>query len=251
MIPCKLVHDTGTMVRFRTSQLPDLPAASCDVSLLLPSGQVVSAHFNRHPQNPNVSGAELVRFIKRRLPPKGREDVLLERRLGDLWVVHELADTLQVVEFAHISKKRVRNGELKASDLAALVGLADREADRGRRVAEYRRVLRPSGLRRLVLKLVGTKCMVAECDACDRFSTAWWADSGEAIVEVHHIEEVARTNDHSPRNLCVLCANHHRFLHSISSWSVSHDGANVVMQHGGKDLVVVRPPTLFEGRDVA
>lgn len=25
MIPCKLVHDTGTMVRFRTSQLPLLP----------------------------------------------------------------------------------------------------------------------------------------------------------------------------------------------------------------------------------
>lgn len=245
MIACKLVHDTGTMVRFRTSQLSQLPITSRDVSLLLPNGRVVSVHFNRHPQNPNISGAELVRFIKRRLPPKGREDVLLERRRENLWIVHELAATLQIAEDAHIPKNRVRDGALNSADFAALVKIADREADRGRRIRQYRRVLRPSGLRRLVLNIVGTNCMVADCDSCDQFSSAWWPDSGAAIVEVHHIEEVARTIDHSPRNLCVLCANHHRFLHSVPSWSVSHCATDVVMQHGGKALRVVRPPDLF------
>lgn len=249
MIPCKLVHDTGTIVRFRTSQLPQLPASSCDTNLLLPNGQVVSAHFNRHPQNPNLSGRELVRFIKRRVSFKDREPMLLDR-LGDLWVLHELTGALQVVDSVRVSKKRVIDGALKPSDLAALVSLADREADRGRRMVAYRRVLRPSGLRRLVLKLVGARCMVDNCNACDHFSTAWWADSGEAVVEVHHIEEVARTNDNSPRNLCVLCANHHRFVHSVSSWSVLHEGANVVMRHRGKDLIITRPPALFDGRDV-
>ena len=59
MTPCKLVHDTGTMIRFRTSQLGALPAASLNIPILLPTGRIVGCHFNRHPDNPNVSGVDL------------------------------------------------------------------------------------------------------------------------------------------------------------------------------------------------
>lgn len=245
MIPCKLVHDTGTMIRFRTSQLGLLPNASRDVQVLLPTGRVVDCHFNRHPQNPNISGPELVAYIKQRIALKAREDVLLERRTPTLWIVHLLADALAVATEARVPVGRVRSGALQPQDFAALLNLADRENDRGRRVGTYKRVLRPAGLRQLVIDVVGARCMVEDCGACHQFDTDWGPGSGDVIVEVHHIEEVARTNDHHPRNLCVLCANHHRYVHHSGSWAVRHDGPNVVLGRGVREMLIVRPAALF------
>lgn len=45
MIRCKLVYDSGTMIRFTTSQLGLLPKASCDMELPLPKGGLVPTHF--------------------------------------------------------------------------------------------------------------------------------------------------------------------------------------------------------------
>ena len=98
MIPCKIVRDTGTMLRFRTSQLGYLPRASRDVALLLPTGRIVTGHFNRNRRNPNVSGGNLVRYVKQRLNFGEREDVLLERRRADLWVLHSLKDAVAAAE---------------------------------------------------------------------------------------------------------------------------------------------------------
>lgn len=247
MIPCKLVHHTGTMIRFRTSQLGDLPKASRDVALLLPTGHIVTGHFNRNRQNPNVSGKSLVRYVKRRLRFGEREDVLLERRRADFWVLHLLKDAVAAAEDVKLSPTgigRVRSGALKFQDLTALVNLADHEGRRGRRVQEYRRVLRPAGLRRLVLNAVGASaCMVRDCDASEHFEAAWGAGSGAVIVEVHHVEQVAHAVDHHPRNLCILCANHHRFVHGSGSWTVRHDGPDVILGRANRELVIRRPDT--------
>lgn len=187
MIPCKIVRDTGTMLRFRTSQLGDLPQASRDVALLLPTGRIVTGRFNRNRRNPNVSGGSLVRYVKGRLSFGEREDVLLERRRADLWVLHLLKDAVAAAEDVKLSPTgihRVREGALKFQDLAALVNLADHEDHRGRRVQEYKRVLRPAGLRRLVLNAVGASaCMVRGCGASEHFEAAWGAGSGAVIVE--------------------------------------------------------------------
>lgn len=247
MIPCKLVRDTGTMLRFRTSQLGDLPQASRDVALLLPTGRIVTGHFNRNRRNPNVSGGSLVRYVKGRLSFGEREDVLLERRRADLWVLHLLKDAVAAAEDVKLSPTgihRVREGALMFQDLAALVKLADHEDRRGRRVQEYKRVLRPAGLRRLVLNAVGASaCMVRDCDASEHFEAAWGAGSGAVIVEVHHVEQVARAVDHHPRNLCILCANHHRFVHGSGSWTVRHDGPDVIFGRAQRELVIRRPDT--------
>lgn len=247
MIPCKLVHHTGTMIRFRTSQLGDLPKASQDVALLLPTGRIVTGRFNRNLKNPNVSGESLVQYVKRRLGFGEREDVLLERRRADLWVLHLLKDAVAAAEDVKLSPTgihRVREGALKFHDLAALVNLADHEDQRGRRVQEYKRVLRPAGLRRLVLNAVGASaCMVRDCDASEHFEAAWGAGSGAVIVEVHHVEQVARAVDHHPRNLCILCANHHRFVHGSGSWTVRHDGPDVILGRANHELVIRRPDT--------
>lgn len=247
MIPCRLVHDTGTMIRFRTSQLGDLPKASQDVALLLPTGRIVTGHFNRNRRNPNVSGGSLVRYVKQRLRFGEREDALLERRRAGFWVLHLLKDAVAAAEDVKLSPTgiaRVRSGALEFQDLATLVNLADREDRRGRRVQEYKRVLRPAGLRRLVLNAVGASaCMVRDCGASEHFDAAWGAGSGAVIVEVHHVEQVARAVDHHPRNLCILCANHHRFVHGSGSWTVRHDGPDVILGRENRELVIRRPDT--------
>lgn len=247
MIPCKLVHHTGTMIRFRTSQLGDLPKASQGVALLLPTGRIVTGHFNRNRRNPNVSGGSLVRYVKDRLSFGKREDVLLEQRRAGFWVLHLLKDAEAVATDVKLSSTgiaRVRSGALKFQDLAALVNLADHEDHRGRRVQGYRRVLRPAGLRRLVLNAVGASaCMVRGCDASEHFDAAWGAGSGAVIVEVHHVEQVAHAIDHHPRNLCILCANHHRFVHGSGSWTVRHDGPDVILGQANRELVIRRPDT--------
>lgn len=248
MIPCKLVHHTGTMIRFRPKQLGDLPKASRDVALLLPTGRIVPGHFNRNPRNPNVSGKSLVRYVKRRLGfGEKPEDVLLERRRADLWVLHLLKEVVAAAKDVKLSPTgiaRVRSGALKFQDLVALVNLADHEDRRGRRVQGYKRVLRPAGLRRLVLNAVGASaCMVRDCGASEHFEAAWGAGSGAVIVEVHHVEQVARAVDHHPRNLCILCANHHRFVHGSGSWIVHHDGPDVILGRANHELVIRRPDT--------
>jgi len=245
VIPCKLIHDTGTMIRFRTSQLGALPAASVDIQVLLPTGRLVECHFNRHPQNPNVSGAGLVQYIKQRIPLKAREDVLVEKRTATLWVVHLLGDSIDVAGDAHVPIGRVRGGVLQPQDFTRLMELADRESERGRRLATYQRVLRPVGLRRMMIDAVGSRCMAENCKACDEFEAEWGSGSGSLIVEVHHIEHLARTIDHHPRNLCVLCANHHRFVHGAGNWGVDHEGPDVVLSRGVQQLIVKRPGGWF------
>ncbi len=245
MIACKLVHDTGTMIRFRTSQLGELPTASEDIQVLLPTGRVVDGHFNRHPQNPNVSGRDLVRYIKRRLAFGDREEVLVERRTAKLWVIHALEQAIAIAGEARVPVDRFRRGALQPQDLGTLMALADRENDRGRRIHTYKRVLRPAGLRRLMIGVVGARCMVDGCEAWEGFERDWGAGSGGTIVEVHHIEYVANTIDHHPRNLCILCANHHRFVHGSGSWSVRHEESNVVLWRGSREMLLVRPAALF------
>ena len=82
--------------------------------------------------------------------------------------------------------------------------------------------------------------MAQGCGVCEHFDTQWGAGSGAVIVDVHHIEHMARTIDHHPRNLCVLCANHHRFVHGSGTWSVRHDGPNVILGRGACELVIGR-----------
>ena len=67
LLPCALVHHTGSMIRFRPRQLGDLPRGDRDLQIILPSGRLVGGHFRRNEANPNVSGRELVAYIKRRL----------------------------------------------------------------------------------------------------------------------------------------------------------------------------------------
>ena len=63
-LPCRLVHHTGTMVRFTTGQLGQLPVTDVDCTLELPDGAVVEGHFRRHPQNPYIGGAGVALSVR-------------------------------------------------------------------------------------------------------------------------------------------------------------------------------------------
>lgn len=245
MISATLVHDTGTMIRFRTSQLDDLPEVTRDVRLILPTGRIVDAKFLYNRANPNVSGKDLVRYIKNRIPFGEREAVLIELRTAHHWVVHLVADAALIASDAGVSAQQIENGSIEAGELSAILRLADNEAERGRRLQTYRRILRPSGLRRLFVQLVGPECQVDLCGSCEHFDSHWGEGSGGMIVEVHHIENVARVIDHHPRNLCVLCANHHRFIHGAGPWRVEHAGADVILSRAGREMLINRPERLF------
>jgi hypothetical protein len=56
-LDARLVHHTGSMIRFVTSQLPYLPTRDTACTVHLPDGQEFAGHFHRHPQNPYVAGA--------------------------------------------------------------------------------------------------------------------------------------------------------------------------------------------------
>lgn len=246
ILPCALVHHTGTMIRFRPRQLRDLPAADADLQVMLPTGRLVDGHFRRNPANPNISGAQLVAYIKRLIGFGEVERALAEQVGPSTWRLHRVGTAVQIAGEARASSHRVRSAGLLEADVARLAALADAFNDRNRRLQEYNRVLRPAALRRLMINLVGPTCQIDGCAAAEDFSREYDdEDAGRAVVEVHHIEAIARCIDHHPRNLCVLCANHHRLIHGWGSWAPHHDGPNVVLKHEGCELRIVREGTAF------
>ncbi len=66
-LDCTLVHHTGTIIRFTTSQLGQLPVGDEDIQVSLPDGTVVDGHFRCNEENPNISGPGVVTYIKSRL----------------------------------------------------------------------------------------------------------------------------------------------------------------------------------------
>ena len=68
-----LVHHSGTMIRFVTSQLLSLPSSDQSCSVLLPDGQEVQGRWHPHPENPYLAGPALVRWIKSWIPYGGTE----------------------------------------------------------------------------------------------------------------------------------------------------------------------------------
>ncbi len=244
ILRCMLVHRSGTIIRFTTSQLPALPSGHRDVQVRIPSGRTVDGHFNRNTQNPNVSGEEIVRWIKQTLPPDSNQEAIID--VGDgLWTLFRLPDATAAgnAGLTPAGVRRVGRGELTGSDLQKVLEKLDRLQGKADRRKAYSQLLRPPGLRRLILELMGASCQIDGCDAAETFTQTHGPAAGPAVVEVHHIEAVARRVDHHPNNLCVLCANHHRLIHGTGPWTIRHDGDHVVLTStapGGGALRLVR-----------
>ncbi len=54
------------------------------------------------------------------------------------------------------------------------------------------------------------------CQLCGHLDTTK-VDYDVSIVEGHHIEPFSLTKDNSPKNLIILCPNHHRLIHKLNA----------------------------------
>ncbi len=238
--PCWLTNHTGTIIRFRPLQLPRLPDGDVDLTIELFDGRVIPGRFRRHPANPYVSGQRVRQFIQSRVPAKSREQVLISV-IGQRWRLFEPDPVGAEAARYGVDRLRAVHGELTGRDLDGILKQIDAiKSQSGRREA-YERLTRPAGLRHMIIGLMGAWCQVDGCHAAQN-TAAEWDDEGaaRAVIEVHHIEGVAKVEDHSPRNLCVICANHHRLIHGFGPWVVGHQGDHVVLTRGDRHLRIVR-----------
>ncbi|MEX0718886.1 MAG: hypothetical protein WD066_19995 [Planctomycetaceae bacterium] len=237
---CWLTNQTGAIIRFRTSQLAHLPPKDADLHIELFDGRIISGRFHLHRANPYVAGPEVRRFILDRVPNRSSEEALIDLS-GRYWRLFESEPVVNEVKRHRVSAARVRSGRLTGADLARILRQVDRITQFKGRIREYQRLLRPAGLRRLVLQLMGASCQTDGCDAAESAHRDWNDPAaGIALLEVHHLEEVARREDHNPTNLCVLCANHHRLIHGFGPWTILHDHDDIELSRGSRTLRIVR-----------
>ncbi len=240
LLACTLVHHTGTMIRFTTSQLPQLPNKDRNITVGFPTGRIADGHFRRHPANPNVSGRNVVRYIKGHVGFGETAPALIDAT-GGFWRLYPLDDAVEFARRERMSISRVRAGTVTGADLSRLLARADRQTRPGERHKTYARLLRPSGLRRMILELFGSTCQIEGCTAVEDIQDKWSDPAaGIAIVEVHHVEAMARCVDHRPRNLCVVCGNHHRLIHGFGPWAIEHDGDDVILTKVPRSIRIVR-----------
>lgn len=238
--PCWLTNQTGAIIRFRPSQVPRLPDEDVDLTVELFDGRVIPGRFHLNPKNPYVAGALVRQFIQSRVPDRSREQALISVT-GLHWRLFEAEPVGEEAARYGVSRQRATQGRLTGRDLHRILAQIDAlGSPKGRRRA-YKRLIRPAGLRQLVISLMGENCQVEGCDAAQSFANEWGdAAAALSVLEVHHIEAVVKVEDHSPKNLSVICANHHRLIHGFGPWIICHEEGDVILTRGHRHLRIVR-----------
>ncbi len=199
-LDARLVHHTGTMIRFRTSQLGALPTADKDCVVIFPDGQRARGRFHLHPRNPYIAGAGVVDWIKSWVPSRQPIDVLVQQvGSGDLVHVKMAAPT----GASQLSPVRHRRIVERFADEASR---AKTEAQR-RKV--YERLERDPALRGLLLDTWDHRCQVEGCTITD----AYPATLRKHLLDVHHLNHVSAGGPDSPTNVSLICAAHHALIH--------------------------------------
>lgn len=199
-----LVHHTGSMIRFITSQLPYLPISDKYITVRLPDGTKLLCKFHLHPDNPYIAGRKLIKWIKSWIP-FGQKDraIVYESPKGNF-------------NIALPTKKRISQVDNSALiELRRRLLQASKTSPRKRR-ERYEIIVRERINSNLVKKLFGEKCQVENCS----FTATISPHLLPFISEVHHLEHLSKGGANSPYNLAVLCANHHSIFHRDSSATI-------------------------------
>lgn len=226
-LTCRAVHHTGTMIRFTTGQLGSLPPSDVDCVVHLPDGARVDAHFRRHPQNPYVGGAGVVRWIKSWVPYNVPTDIAVHQVGNGYTLRVEVASPAGTPQPDPAASDKIMRQAKKLQQ----IGRAER------RRTMYSRWERDPNLRTVALGAWGPACQVTGCD----YLATVPDHIRPSMVDVHHLNHVAAGGGDSPLNVCVLCVVHHQLIHrapvsSLESWDL--DGATVLIN--GLTLDVVR-----------
>ncbi len=221
-LPVRLVHHTGSMVRLTTSQLPYMPTADQDCTLVLPDGKVVAGRFHRHPANPYIGGRELVGWIKSWIPARQTLDVYLEQ-VGTTLTGRISFDSAGQ-KFAPAIRRELRT-------------LASQP--RGKRRVAYERWERDPRLRPAVLSVWDARCQVVGCDSTSTSQIP--AHLAGRLVDVHHLNHVGTGGTDSTLNLALLCVMHHHLIHRAPSTSlIESDLEHALVKVNGTHLAILR-----------
>lgn len=230
-LPCRLVHHTGTMIRFTTGQLGQLPPSDVDCTVELPDGGMIDGHFHPHPQNPYIGGPGIVRWIKSWVPYNTPVDA----------VVHQVGARnrlrLQVAGPSHL-----HHDPATGQRVMRRVRRLRREPQAERRRRLYAAWERDPTLRLVALKAWGTDCQVTACT----FLASVPTHLRDRMVDVHHLNHISKGGTDSPLNICVICVVHHQLIHRaptsvLESWDL--DGSTVLVN--GLALTIVRDARLI------
>ena len=224
----RLVHHTGSMVRFTTSQLVALASQDCDVAARFPDGVCAVGRFHPHPQNPYIAGAPVVQWIKGWVPYARPVEV----------AVRQVGDELCIVVPSTFTPPE---GSVSESSISAvtrkLSALAHQPVGPRRRV-RYEAWERNPHLRAVVLAAWGARCQVVGCDLLEAVRDG---DVTNKLVDVHHVTHVGLGGQDSPANLTVLCVVHHAILHRVTPTTVVTDNlTQVIIRVGLKEILVER-----------
>lgn len=229
-VSARLIHHTGSMIRFTTAQLPTLPPTDVQCQVILPDGRVVDGRFKRNPANPYIGGPDLVRWIKTWARANEPVDVEVEQfgRLNQVRIHTVAVGPVRATPLVPVTARRA------VGRSAVRLG---RIGNAARRRTAYRSWERNPSLRLVALDAWPPRCQVSACASHRGMPDALLP----ALVEVHHVVSVAARGADSPLNVCLLCANHHAVIHRAPQSVVqSCDLARVVIQVDGITLVIDR-----------
>jgi hypothetical protein len=228
-LDAKLVHHTGSMIRFVTSQLPLIPSSDLACTILLPDGQEAAGRWHPHQQNPYLAGPGLVRWIKSWVPYGKTTPVR----------VHQVGASNSVrVEFLHTtSVSTVVQPTTVQRELRRLA-----KEPRARRRVQYERWERNSSLRSLALSVWAPSCQVQGCTTNANLPS----HLSDRLVDIHHLNHVGSGGSDSPLNLSVLCVSHHYLIHrapisslTVSDLSEAEVKVNGLSLHIDRDMVAL------------
>jgi len=224
-----LTKNTGTILRFRPSQIHDLPPDDRPVTVVTPDGRVLAGKFRRNPQNPYFGGVQVRRWIIKRCPDTNRRDTHMCELVRDsVYFIETNEDVAGAIDAVERTVKdrapRVTSPEDAWEDLASVANTF-RAATPKIRASIAKRYETDPRLSRLVKDCFGYACQV---DGCPGLSGV----EGKNFVEAHHLEHLSKGGANDPYNLCVLCANHHRLLHRDKKARVAtRRGDDVLVRH--------------------
>lgn len=186
-IQAALVNHTGTMIRFRPSQLRYLPQNDTDCLITLLDGRIVKGKFHLHPANPYIGGPGLVRWIK----------TWVEWR--ELLNIHvDQVGTNMNIKLRTSSTTAMPNRSI--SIVKRKIEQIGRIKDLRQRRKEYKVWERNPNLRKAVLQVWPSVCQVDGCRSADGIPDVL----KDRILDVHHIDYIARRGSDSPTNLCLI-----------------------------------------------
>lgn len=216
-----LVHHTGSMIRFVTSQLPYLPKIDKFVYVVLPSGERIKCKFHLHRANPYIAGPRIIHWIKGILPFGSKRKIMVRIISQDKYFVYMKE---QVGRYR--KTKKIQDKEKICLEKLIKNLLSISEKPKKIRHKMYNKLLSKRVNSDLVKKVFGVKCQVRDCE----YSVKMNKDLMDLISEVHHLEHLSRGGSNSPYNLAILCANHHAILH--------RDKTARIIKNKGDDILV-------------